>query len=243
MKTIRTPKISFSLEQARSLALGKIGAKGAKGSGSPVSAAMKEPKRSLLEKALADLESERAIFVERSGKKPLFLLAEFAPNTHTVSIKVDQLAAQKHPELLTAIQLKKAAGKIEQAFFSTALEALEESRGLLRLLRGKSVLYAHGASLRAFLGVPEASTELDPDAVAQAYGELVRSTGFPDAEIAALQRAVGFPMDALKEWLRSENRHGRAIFGLGDWSLADESTRAGVIEMRGDRYLLVRLER
>jgi hypothetical protein len=49
-------------------------------------------------------------------------------------------------------------------------------------------------------------------------------------------------MEALKSWLLAEHQHGRAVFGLGDWSLADAETRAGLIELRGDRYLFVRLK-
>src|SRR5260221_4040307 len=78
--------------------------------------------------------------------------------------------------------------------------------------------------------------------VRRSYEDLVRLAGFPDVEIATLQRQSGVPMAALKEWLLAEHQGGRAIFGIGDWSLADEATRAGVIELRGDRYLLVRLE-
>jgi hypothetical protein len=37
-------------------------------------------------------------------------------------------------------------------------------------------------------------------------------------------------------------REGGAALSLGDWSLADEETRAAAVTLDGERYLLVRLE-
>ena len=85
-------------------------------------------------------------------------------------------------------------------------------------------------------------SEISADTIRRTYHDLVRLSGFPDVEIAALQRHAGVPMGALKDWLLTEHQHGRATFSTGDWSLASETVRAGVIDMRGERYLLVHLE-
>ena len=239
----KSKKAPFTLEQARSAVVEKLRAFGAKGGSPP--AAKPEPKRSLLLQAVADLEAEQLIFADRTGSKPKFFLSEFAPSAGGVAAKIEQLAASKHPELLALPELKKAATKLEQSFFSEAIQQLEAARRLLRFRRKTTAVYAHGDSIRSALGEAAAAPNnptISPEAVRDAYHELVRRTGFPDVEIAALQSAAHAPLDTLKEWLRAEHRSGRAVFGLGDWSLASESVRAAVIEMRGERYLLVRLE-
>jgi hypothetical protein len=85
---------------------------------------------------------------------------------------------------------------------------------------------------------------LEPDsdaaAVAEAYRQLVHKTGFPDVEIAELANTGAFPLEAFKEFLHAENAVGRAIFSLGDWSLASESTRAGAVVVGDQPHLLVR---
>jgi hypothetical protein len=241
----KSKKAPYTLDQARQDVLEKLRGAGAKGGSPP--AAKTEPKRSLLLQAVEELETERAIFADRTVKKPKFFLIEFAPTAESVAGKIEQLAALKHPELLGLPELKKAAKKLEQTFFAEAIQQLESSRRLLKLRRKTAALYAHGESLRGALGearnsAPSSSAPFAEQAVRKAYRELLRDTGFPDVEISALQAATGAPMEPLKEWLRAEHRHGRAVFGLGDWSLASEQARAGVIELRGDRYLVVRLE-
>jgi hypothetical protein len=239
-------KAPFTLEAARAEVLAKMSKAGAKGATSPVTAKTQEPKRSLYGQALDALEAESAIYVDRSKAKPKYFACEHAPSVPRAAGKMEQLAARQHPALLTAPELKKALNANEKTLAAKAVESLEADRRLVKLIRKTSSVYAHGDSLRAMLGaglqaeVPLA--KVSGGAVRQSYENLVRLTGFPDVEIAALQRQSGVSMAALKDWLLAEHRAGRAIFGLGDWSLADEATRAGVIDLRGDRYLLVRLE-
>ena len=47
-------------------------------------------------------------------------------------------------------------------------------------------------------------------------------------------------MAQLKDLLRKERDAGRVVLSIGDWSIATEEERQGVIEMHGDRYLQVR---
>jgi hypothetical protein len=240
--TKRSAKAPLNLETARAKALGKITKAGAKGATSPATAKTGEPDRSLYAQALSELEAERVIFADRSKTAAKYFLIEFAPNSAGVADKMDRAAAIKHPTLLTAKDLEKGLSKLELACSREALATLESNRRLVRLLKGASVVFAHGDSLRAVLGVaPTAAattTSVPSEAIRDSYANLVRLYGFPGVEIAALQSQSGVSMAALKEWLLEEHRAGRVVFGLGDWSLADETTRAGVIELRGDRYLL-----
>jgi hypothetical protein len=239
-------KVPFTLETALVDVLAKVAKAGAKGSNSPVTAATKEPKRSLYAQALEALEAERKIYVDRSKAKPKYLSIEFAPSVDEAATKMEQLAARHHPALLTFAELKKALGTNEQAMAIEALGTLEADRRLVKFFRKTSTFYACGDSLRAILEVHvrglAVSTEISGDAVRRSYKDLVRLRGFPDVEIATLQRHSGLPMAALKDWLLAEHQNSRANFGTGDWSLSSEATRAGVIDMRGERYLLVRLE-
>lgn len=241
----RSSKSPPTLAEVREEVLRKIAAKAEKGASSPITPAIREPKRALLAQALADLEAERAIFVDRTAAKPKFFVIDFAPSAAGAAGKIERFAALRHPALLTAAELKKALTKLEQMIFAEAFERLGSSRRLLRLVRGKFVVFAHGDSLRGMLGdnIPAAAAPVSAEEIHRAYEDLVRLTGFPDVMVAALQRQSGVEMPRLKEWLLAEHRAGRAVFGLGDWSLADDASRAGVIELRGDRHLLVRLER
>jgi len=240
--------VAFTLEAARAEILAKVVKAGAKGAASPVTAKTKEPKRALYVQALEALEADGAIHVDRSKDKPKYFSIEFAPTVAGAANKIDQLAARKHPALLTAAELKKALPKNESALLVQALELLENERRLLKLSRTTATVYAHGSSLRAMLGASEPKAPAQAidansgESIRGSYDDLVRLSGFPDVEIATLQQHTRVPMSDLKDWLLAEHKNGRAVFGIGDWSLADEQTRAGVIDMRGDRYLLVRLE-
>jgi len=237
-------KAPFTLEAARAKVLAKVAKGGAKGAGSPVTAKTKEPELSLYGKALEELEAERAIYVDRNKEKPKYFAREFAPSIEGVAVKLEQYAARNHPKLLTFAELKKVLSKTEEAFAQRTLELLEADRRLVKLIRKTSALYACGDSLRALLRVESAQVEDSGEAIRRSYVELVRSTGFPDVEISTLQSHAGVPMSSLKDWLRVEHQNGRANFGVGDWSLASEAVRAGVIDLPGrtERYLWVRLE-
>lgn len=247
----RSAKVAFTLEAARAEILGKVVKVGVKGTGTPFSAAAKKPKRSLYDQALRALDAEGAIYVDRSKEKAKYFSSEFAPSVGGAANKIEQLAARKHPALLTSADLKKALSKNESAMLGPAMELLETEKRLVKLLRKTSVVYAHGDSLRAMLGESVTNAQPAPspgvvsgESIRRAYRDLARLSGFPAVEIAALQRHAGISMSTLKDWLREEHRRGRAVFSAGDWSLADEQTRAGLIEIEGrnERYLNVQLE-
>jgi hypothetical protein len=83
--------------------------------------------------------------------------------------------------------------------------------------------------------------EIDSDRIREAYRALADQSGFTSVKIAALQREAGTTLVALQQWLLAEYQQGRAVLSFGDWSLSDEATRAAAIELRGERYLLVKL--
>ena len=76
----------------------------------------------------------------------------------------------------------------------------------------------------------------------EAYEGLRRENGFSHQEIGRLQALTGLPMDFLKEHIRMECRAGNATLATGDWSWADDETRAGVIEVRGRKMILVKFK-
>jgi hypothetical protein len=79
-----------------------------------------------------------------------------------------------------------------------------------------------------------------PGRVREAYQALMQRSGFPAVSIAKLAGAAGAELDALKAVLREEYTAGRIVLSLGDWSIASDEDRRGVIELHGQRYLQVR---
>jgi hypothetical protein len=244
-KKSRKTAAPFTLEQARADILAKLRKAASKGTSSFFTAKATAAKRELFTQALAELEAERAITVDRRKARLKFFLPEFAPklpDLASVAAKLAQFAATQYPQLLSAPELKRALPKAEAPLFSQALETLRQTRAVVELKRKASVLYISGAALGIAPEIAAAEvTPVAPERIRESYRELARDTGFPAVAIAALQRASGAAMEELKRWIKAEHRSGRAVLSFGDWSLADETKRAGAIELGGDRYLLVRL--
>jgi hypothetical protein len=157
--------------------------------------------------------------------------------------------------------LKKALAREDAGLFGRALYWLESQREIVRLQHGKSMFFTSARALRGALGggpaeIPEAdsipdratssetsapSEDIDAGAIREAYRALAEHSGFTSVKIAALRRESGVSLAGLQQWLLEEHQHGRAVLSFGDWSLSDEETRAAAIELRGERYLLVRL--
>ncbi|MHA3771539.1 hypothetical protein ACXR0O_08380 [Verrucomicrobiota bacterium sgz303538] len=260
---------TFSPEQARGEILSKLEKAGPKGAGSPITKSTSPAKRAVFEQVLADLEAEREIFIDRRKATPKLFLWSVRPKIPTresVAATLEEFAIREFPRLVASSDLKTALGKDKEAhaLLFPAFELLT-SQGRLIILRyqkGKTKpveLYAHADSLRRTLGVeqPQSQTTdeaassapaaerhltISPETVREAYRTVAARTGFPAVAIATLQQESGVPMEALKQWLIDEYKDGRAIFSFGDWSLSDETKRAGGIELNGERYLLVRLQ-
>lgn len=76
----------------------------------------------------------------------------------------------------------------------------------------------------------------------EAYEARVKKNGFSHQEIGKLQVDTGLPMTFLKEHILMECRAGNATLATGDWSWADDETRAGMIEVRGRKMILVKFK-
>lgn len=158
------------------------------------------------------------------------------------------------PMLWKEADLKRRLTTAERPQFAAALAALREGRQALALAQGKSTLYLFAEPLREWLteaggagktaGGPPDVPPAGPEGLLGVYTRLVQgSGGFLDVKIAGLRAALGpAEGDALPARLVALWREGRATFSQGDWSLADEATRAAAVEVAGERYLLVRLE-
>jgi hypothetical protein len=230
----------------------------AKGSAALYTAKTSADKRLAIENDAAALESEGAIVIDRNGTKPKYYLREFAPELPSlegVCARLEEFATTKFPQLLSEGEFKKALDKAELTLFDRARYWLETQREIVRFQHGKSSLFASARALRGALGgesaaALEPTSTLEPTALSgeagggrirEAYRVLVAQTGFPSVKIAALQRESGAPLPVLQQWLRDEYQQGRAVLSFGDWSLSDEPTRAAALELRGERYLLVKL--
>ncbi len=157
------------------------------------------------------------------------------------------------PALWKEADLKRRLAASERPLLPAALLRLQSEHQLLALTQGKTVVYLFAGPLHGWLAgaavMPDAPTPVAPagestEDLFAVYRRVVRASGgFPDVKIAALRAALG-PGSAgmVTARLVALWREGRATFSQGDWSLADESTRAAAVELVGERYLLVRLD-
>jgi DNA-binding HxlR family transcriptional regulator len=242
--------------------LAKLRKAGSKGSAALYTKSASAAARKAIERDAAALESEGVIVFDRNGAKPKYYLKEFAPKLEPVCARLEAFAAAKYPQLLSEFEMRKALAKEEVTLFDRALYWLESQREIVRLQHGKSTVFASARALRSALGgesaeIPGAapfpdhaassepifpSEDIDAGRICEAYRVLAEQSGFPSVKIAVLQRESGTQLAALQRWLRNEYQQGRAVLSFGDWSLSDEATRAAAIELRGESYLLVKLQ-
>jgi hypothetical protein len=248
----------------RETILAKLRKAGVKGSGALYTKSASANARAAIEKDAAALESEGEIVVDRNGAKPKYHLKEFAPelpNLERVCALLEEFATAKYPETFNESELKKQLSAKEAVLLARAIYWLENQREIVRLRHGKAILFSSARGLRNSLGgesveipvvgsflertvitEPIASFEdIDAGRLRKAYRLLAEQSGFPSVKIAALRRESGASLAGLHRWLLDEYQQGRAVLSFGDWSLSDETTRAAAIELRGERYLLVKL--
>jgi hypothetical protein len=139
--------------------------------------------------------------------------------------------------------VKKKLGltKDEVPLLATALRSLGE-RGSLTALEYPAAkpVTLYLAATTAAPAAPPAPPAFSPARVRDAYQALMRRSGFPAVSISRLASEAGAGLEALKAFLREEYTAGRIVLSLGDWSIASEEDRRGVIELHGQRYLQVR---
>lgn len=73
------------------------------------------------------------------------------------------------------------------------------------------------------------------------YATLAQRTGFPAVMLSEILAESGAKLPELHAWARSEHQAGRAVLSIADWSLADRRQKAAVLELRGERFLQIRL--
>lgn len=260
MKPARAPKKKAApgaeeLSTALLEALGRAGSAGANAVGLKLSG--KSPAATARREALAALVAGGGVGTLGSAKAARYFLAEHLPTAATVGARLLALGAygpgvsETPPLLWKETELLRKLPAHERPLLGPALEHLLAARQVVPLRHGRNRFVAFAGPLRVWLEedvldapvaiAPPAMPEADDAGLFDAYRRLVReSGGFPDVKIAHLRRvAGGVPVEArlVALW-----REGRATLSLGDWSLADESVRAGAVELGGERYLLVRLD-
>lgn len=178
----------------------------------------------------------------RRGARRLAAPATVAPATlDDVVAGLLALASEGEPPVLwSRAELSRRLTPAERPQLDAALARLREERQVLGLSQGKGTYYVFAGALRRWLAEDAVAGTVTPLPLVEVYRRLVReSGGFPDVKIAALQAATG---GTLAAELTAAWRRGEATLSLGDWSLADEGSRAAAVELDGERYLLVRFE-
>ena len=238
--------------------LRRAGAAGANAAGLRLTG--KSPAATARREALATLVADGNVGTLGTAKTLRYFLAEHLPTAATVGARLLALGAyapgvsDTPPVLWKETELLRKLPAHERPLLGAALEHLLAARQVVPLRHGPNRFVAFAGPLRVWLeedvadvpapvAAPETGEADDDDAVLfDAYRRLVReSGGYPDVKIAHLRRAAG-EMIPLKERLAALWREGRATLSLGDWSLADETVRAGAVDLDGEKYLLVRLD-
>lgn len=211
------------------------------------------------EGALKDLLAAGRVANLGSRARPRFVLFEhFRPLERALEhIERQALSPKAGGEgtvaLFTQKQLARGLTGEPKKKIPEAFARLFAERALLRFRRGRNLYLAHRDQLHRLLaregrqGIPRAAEPSPPVAVERevvlsAYRRLKEKSGFSHVEIAALAREAGCPLASLKAFILAESRAGRAVLGLGDWSLSTEETRAGAVELLGRPHLLVSFE-
>ena len=241
--------------------LGRAGPEGVKPAGLRLGG--KTPLAAARRDALASLVADRRAAGLGTGAATRYFLAENVPTAATVAARLLALGAftagvlNTPPALWKEAEFRRKLPAHERPLLADALAHLQARRQIVPLRHGKNAFLAFAGPLRVWLeedvadapsaeAAPEpalagAADDLDA-AMFFAYSRLVReSGGFPDVKIAHLRRVVENPA-ALADRLVTLWREGRATLSLGDWSLADATTRAAAVELDGEKYLLVRLD-
>jgi hypothetical protein len=210
-------------------------------------------------RALKELEKDRQIGNLGSVNKTWYVLNEHFKPLEIACERIKAAAlALKTPkpdttELLSRKDLVKGCTGEVRKKVEEALERLVRQRALLKMRRGRTVYFVHAESLRHLVPPadavpPDAPREIQPTAaldrglVMQAYQRVSRRTGYSNISISELQQESGLPLEQIKAFILEESRNGNAVLSLGDWSLSSEATRSAAVDIRGDRYLLVRFK-
>jgi hypothetical protein len=76
----------------------------------------------------------------------------------------------------------------------------------------------------------------------EAYQRVRQRLGYSNIPIYELQQESRMSPDQIRALILEESRRGNAVLSLGDWSLSSDAVRSAAIDIRGDRYLLVRFK-
>jgi hypothetical protein len=139
-----------------------------------------------------------------------------------------------------AVKKRLGLAKNELALLGTALQSLCESGSVTALEYPSTTTVTLYLAVSTVSPPAPAASAVSPERVREAYQALTRRSGFPAVSISKLASEAGADLDALKAFLRREYSAGRIVLSLGDWSIASEEDRRGVIELHGQRYLQVR---
>lgn len=116
----------------------------------------------------------------------------------------------------------------------------KEAERLARLRETRAGFAAETGTAPKAAPQPHILTKPEGRSAINAYHHLARTTGFPAVSIADLADQSGVPLDRLKQQLLRSQKAGSVVLSTGDWSLASDKQRAGVIEDKGQKMLQVR---
>jgi hypothetical protein len=200
--------------------------------------------------ALQKLLESRKVGNLGTEEKPRYVLDRFFKPLELSYAAVEAKATPGKATTYLASELAKGCAGAVREKVNEAIRILVGEKKLLRLQRGKTVLYLHADSIRTLVNFSTpnetATTEYAPQdtlhvRIARSCQELARESGFSDVRISDLQSRSGVELEELKSWIVEQSRAGKVLPTRGDWSLADAEARGAAVEIGGEQHLRVRM--
>lgn len=192
-----------------------------------------------------------------SATKVRYVLQDFYRPREEAYEKIEKyMLANQKPNKMKLISKSKLAAALPSGSIrnhvNEAIQLFLSENKLLTITHGNGTYFLHASPILETLSFTQVSPEkeetppfleLTKEQVLEAYQTVRQRIGFSNVEIYELQQELDAPMEQVKDFLLEESRQGRAVLGLGDWSLSSEETRSGAIYLRDKPHLLVRFKK
>lgn len=194
-------------------------------------------------KALESLLKRREIVNLGSDSRTRFILARYFQPLELAYTHIETQSRLNGIKLGSKSSLTE---KLKSAFKPKADEALKllvQEGKLIKLSYAGKPVYLHVTALPPSRSVTQPSTEApSATAISKAYRETVAEFGYPDVLIHEVFLRLGGDLEAFKSALKQACQEGRAVAGIGDWSLSSPEERATALYINGHPHLRIRIQ-
>jgi hypothetical protein len=182
-----------------------------------------------------------------SPRRPRYVTREHFRPLELAHAHLEARARERGVRLGSKTMLSRGLGGAILNNVDEALKLLVAEGTLVRLSWSGRPVYVHAGALPHGDAVAPpaepagvAPAVMDEAAIRRAYRETVREFGYPDVLIHEVFRRTGGELASFKAGLLEACRTGRAVPGVGDWSLSPSEAREAALYINGQPHLRVR---